>query len=156
MCFHSACKATSVVQCFTGREERDCSRTAETRLSVTAVFRPVVPWSQPQRKPEHGPTTREEEKRSLLGCHSFIHTVMCSESGACYDHIAGENIQFMPLRLLLRWSWSISSSSTLVEMKISSQLSDWCLQGATRSPSGDPATFLQAPTRDSRKIKLLG
>lgn len=37
MCFHSACKATSVVQCFTGREERDCSRTAETRLSVTAV-----------------------------------------------------------------------------------------------------------------------
>lgn len=37
MCFHSACKATSVVQYFTGREERDCSRTAETRLSVTAV-----------------------------------------------------------------------------------------------------------------------
>lgn len=118
------------------RGERLQPHCRNTSVGDGCVFRLVVPLSQPQRKPEHGPTTREEKKRSLLGCHSCVYIVMCSESGACYDHIAGENIQFIPQRLLLQskcWFRSISSSSTLVEMKISSQLSDRLLWSSVQT-----------------------
>lgn len=137
------------------RGERLQPHCRNTSVGDGCVFRLVVPLSQPQRKPEHGPTTREEEKRSLLGCHSCVYIVMCSESGACYDHIAGENIQFIPQRLLLQskcWSRSISSSSTLVEMKISSQLSDRLLWSSVQTFDRErlalvlvnPSTFLHA------------
>lgn len=118
------------------RGERLQPHCRNTSVGDGCVFRLVVPLSQPRRKPEHGPTTGEEKKRSLLGCHSCVYIVMCSESGACYDHIAGENIQFIPQRLLLQskcWFRSISSSSTLVEMKISSQLSDRLLWSSVQT-----------------------